>query len=54
MTNAELVEYYGFKAAGAGKFREWQAISSSLREQNPKTDMASLAEQAYKQVVGSI
>jgi hypothetical protein len=33
---------------------EWQAISSSLREQNPKTDMASLAEQAYNQVVGSI
>ena len=54
MTNSELVEYYGFKAADAGRFREWQAMSSSLREQYPKTDMASLAEQAYKQVVGSI
>jgi hypothetical protein len=54
MTNADWVEFYGFKAADAGKFREWQAMSSSLREQNPKTDMALLAEQAYKQVVGSI
>jgi len=54
MTNAELVEFYGFKAADAGKFREWQTMSSSLREQYPKTDMALLAEQAYKQVVGSI
>jgi hypothetical protein len=53
MTNAELVEYYGFKAAGAGKFREWQAISSSLRENQPKATMGDLAERAYKMVVGS-
>ena len=53
MTNADWVEFYGFKASNAGKFREWQAMSSSLSEQNPKTDRASLAEQAYKQVVGS-
>jgi len=54
MTNSELVEYYGFKAANAGKFKEWQNVSSSLREKQPKTDVALLAEQAYKQVVGSI
>ena len=53
MTNAELVEYYGFKAADAGKFREWQQISSSLREAEPKADRATLAERAYKMVVGS-
>jgi len=29
-------------------------MSSSLREQYPKTDVALLAEKAYKQVVGSI
>lgn len=54
MTNSELVEYYGFKAANAGKFKEWQNVSSSLREKQPKADVALLAEQAYKQVVGSI
>jgi len=54
MTNAELVEYYGFKAADAGKFSEWQQVSSSLRDKNPEEDMATLAEMAYKQVVGSV
>jgi len=54
MTNAELVEYYGFKAADAGKFGEWQEISSSLYEANPKADRATLAELAYKKVMGSI
>lgn len=53
MTNSQLVEYYGFKAADAGKFREWQEISSSLREEKPKADPGDLAEQAYKMVVGS-
>lgn len=53
MTNSELVEYYGFKAANAGKFREWQNISSSLREQMPQSESATLAELAYKMVVGS-
>jgi hypothetical protein len=54
MTNSELVEYYGFKAANVGKFREWQNISSSLREQMPQTESATLAELAYKMVVGSM
>ena len=53
MTNAELVEYYGYKAADAGKFNEWQQVSSSLRENNPKAEMGDLAERAYKMVVGS-
>ena len=53
MTSEKLVEYYGFKAAGKGKFREWQEISSSLREEMPKADRATLAERAYKMVVGS-
>lgn len=53
MTNSELVEYYGFKAAGAGKFKEWQNVSSSLREKQPKAEMGDLAERAYKMVVGS-
>lgn len=53
MTNAELVEYYGFKAADAGKFVEWRNMSSSLREQQPKADMGDLAARAYKMVVGS-
>jgi len=53
MTSEKLVEYYGYKAADKGKFREWQAISSSLREQMPKEDRATLAEKAYKMVVGS-
>ena len=54
MTNAELVEYYGFKAADAGKFKEWQNASSSLREQQPQANMGDLAARAYKMVVGSI
>jgi len=53
MTNAEMVEYYGYKAADAGKFKEWQNVSSSLRENNPKADMGDLAARAYKMVVGS-
>ena len=53
MTSEKLVEYYGFKAADKGKFREWQEISSSLYEANPKADRATLAERAYKMVVGS-
>jgi len=54
MTNAKLVEYWGFKAADAGKFREWQSVSSSLREEMPQTESATLAELAYKMVVGSM
>ena len=53
MTNEELVEYYGFKAADLGKFRKWQQISSSLRIESPKAPMSDLAERAYKMVVGS-
>lgn len=53
MTNEQLVEYYGYKADGLGKFKEWQHISSSLCEQNPKADRATLAELAYNMIVGS-
>jgi len=53
MTNEELVEYYGYKAANLGKFREWQSISSSLREDQPKASYSDLAAQAYKMVLGS-
>jgi hypothetical protein len=53
MTNEQLVEYYGHKAADLGKFKEWQTISSSLREEMPKADRATLAEKAYKRIVGS-
>lgn len=53
MTNSKLVEYYGYKAADAGKFKEWQTISSSLREEMPETESATLAELAYKMVIGS-
>jgi len=53
MTNEELVEYYGHKAADKGKFKEWQEISSSLRTESPKARMSDLAEQAYKMVIGS-
>lgn len=53
MTNEELVEYYGHKAANLGKFREWQSLSSSLREDQPKAPYSDLAAQAYKMVLGS-
>lgn len=53
MTSEKLVEYYGFKAAEVGKFREWQNISSSLREEMPKANVGDLAEKAYKMVIGS-
>lgn len=53
MTNEQLVEYYGFKAADKGKFKEWQVMSSSLYQENPKADRSTLAELAYKMVVGS-
>lgn len=52
-SNEKLVEYYGFKAADAGRFKEWQMISSSLREEMPQEDRATLAELAYKRVMGS-
>jgi len=53
MTGEKLVEHYGFKAAGLGKFREWQDISQSLREADPELKMDDAAYQAYKQVIGS-
>ena len=53
MTNEELVEYYGHKAADKGKFKEWQEISSSLRTESPKAHMSEVAARAYKMVVGS-
>lgn len=52
-SNEKLVEYYGFKAADKGKFKEWQEITSSLRSENPKLDRSEAAAQAYQQVMGS-
>lgn len=54
MNNSELVEYYGHKAANIGKFKEWQNVSASLREEQPKADISDLAERAYKMVIGSV
>jgi hypothetical protein len=54
MNNSELVEYYGFKAHKVGKFKEWQNVSSSLRQESPQAEIGDLAEQAYNMVVGSI
>ena len=53
MSNEDTVEHYGFRAAHAGKFHEWQELTSSLHKSNPKTSTGELAEQAYKKVVGS-
>jgi hypothetical protein len=53
MSDEKVIEYYGFKADDAGKFSEWQQISSSLVEQFPKSNKGELAEKAYKMVVGS-
>ncbi len=53
MSEENVIEYYGFKAYDAGKFNEWQQISSSLVEQFPKSSKGELAEKAYKMVVGS-
>ena len=53
MTNADLVEEYGFKAYYAGKFDEYRAISSSLMEENPKMEPSNAAMEAYNKVMGS-
>lgn len=52
-SNESLVEYYGHKAADAGKFQEWREISSSLRSENPKLERSDAAAKAYHQVMGS-
>jgi len=53
MSNEDTVEHFGFRAAYAGKFSEWQELTSSLSKANPKKPTGELAEQAYKKVVGS-
>jgi len=53
MSNEDTVEYYGFRAAYAGKFSEWQELTSSLNRANPKKPTGELAEQAYKTIMGS-
>ena len=54
MTNSDLVEEYGFKAANAGKFHEWRDMSASIKENNPKMHQGDLAIKAYNMVVGSV
>jgi|TARA_R110002074_G_C12053326_1_gene620046 hypothetical protein len=54
MTNADLIEEYGFKAHSAGKFKEWREVSSSMMEANPKMDPSNAAMDAYNKVMGSI
>lgn len=53
MSDENELEYYGFKAAGLGKFEQWQEFTSSLIEQYPKSPRGELAERAYEMVVGS-
>jgi hypothetical protein len=53
MTNEDMVEHYGFRAAYVGKFREWQELTSSLNRANPKKPTGELAQEAYNKVVGS-
>tara|TARA_R110000796_G_scaffold252273_2_gene385882 strand:+ start:73 stop:237 length:165 start_codon:yes stop_codon:yes gene_type:complete len=53
MSDENVIEYYGFKAADAGKFKEWQLISSSLKEEYPKESKGDLAERAYKKVISN-
>jgi|TARA_R110000824_G_scaffold11478_1_gene50059 hypothetical protein len=53
MSNEDTVEHFGFRAAYAGKFSEWQELTSSLHKSNPKTSTGELAEQAYKTIMGS-
>lgn len=52
-SNEELYEYYGWKAANAGMFKEWQAKTSSIMESNPEIDRWDAGHQAYMQLVGS-
>ena len=52
-SNEELYEYYGWKAAQAGKFQEWQAKTSSILEQEPNMNRWDAGAQAYQVLVGS-
>lgn len=52
-SNEKLYEYYGFKAAEKGVFEEWRAKTSSIIEEDPKTNRADAAQKAYNQVIGS-
>lgn len=53
MTNEELYEYYGWKAAKAGVFNEWRNKTSSLMESNPELNRWDAGHQAYAQLVSS-
>jgi len=53
VTNEELYEYYGWKAASAGVFKEWRQRTSSLMEQNPELNRWDAGQQAYNQLIGS-
>lgn len=53
MTNEELYEYYGWKAAKAGMFEEWRNKTASLIEHNPDLDRWDAGQTAYNQLVGS-
>jgi len=53
MTNEELYEYYGWKAAQKGFFIEWRNKTASLMEDDDKLGRWDAGQQAYKQLVGS-
>ncbi len=53
MSNEDTMEYYGFRAAYAGKFKEWQELTSSLNRANPKRPTGEGAEEAYNTIMGS-
>ena len=52
-SNEELYEYYGWKAAEAGVFKEWQTMTSSMIESNPEIGRWEAGQNAYNKLVGS-
>jgi hypothetical protein len=53
-SNEELYEYYGWKAAERGLFKEWQAKTSSILESNPEMNRWDAGQKAYGQLIGSV
>ena len=49
----KLYEEYGYKSHKVGKFKEWQAVTSSIILDNPKINRGDAAKLAYSKIVGS-
>jgi len=47
--NAKVVEEYGFKASRKGFFKQWQQLTSSIKEMED-IGFDDAAERAYKQL----